>query len=384
MDNAGLYVHVPFCLKKCIYCDFYSTTDLSKQPAFFDALVAEWKMIVQNPPFGGFYFDTLYFGGGTPSVLRPRDLKRVVVQFLPWLAEKSEITCEVNPATLTGAQLEQYRKSGINRLSVGIQSFDDKNLAFLSRLHTAQEAVSFIKKVKSAGFENWGIDLIFGIPGQTEKTWRTGLQRAVDLGPRHVSVYALTVEEGTPLARAVRRNEVQPCPDEVEAGMYITALEVLGNAGYEHYEISNFSRPGYRSRHNQKYWNGTFYLGLGPSAHSFDGKNRWWNCSAIGDYLEEIKHSRLPVAERESLDDEQRLYEFLLLGLRQSRGIDLDRLLSRFPAVSDWENMADSDTPPFSPSPAGHLLTVYKKHLCLTRQGLLLYNTVCEKLAAGI
>ncbi|MBN1997883.1 radical SAM family heme chaperone HemW [candidate division KSB1 bacterium] len=247
MALAGLYVHIPFCIQKCCYCDFFSITDLSKKTTYLDALTIEWKMYLQNPPFGGFHFDTLYFGGGTPSVYDASDLKKIISRITPYLSQNVELTCEVNPATLSREQLARYRDIGINRLSIGVQSFHDQELAFLGRIHRAAEAEQFIQHVKSSGFENWGIDLIFGIPGQTIDSWRDSLRRTLALAPKHISLYGLTVEEGTPLASAVHSRRVRLCHEESERHMYLLALELLGKAGYEHYEISNFSLPGFRS-----------------------------------------------------------------------------------------------------------------------------------------
>jgi len=327
--TAGLYIHIPFCLSKCPYCDFYSVSSLSMLPAFLEVLFQEMELY--RGRIGP--CDTVYIGGGTPSLLNPGQLeailKRVQANFR--LLPNAEITLETNPADLDQASLAAIRALGINRLTIGCQSFDQAILAFLGRRHSANQAIDAIEAARSAGFANIGLDLIYGIPGQGMEAWMGTLRRALSFAPAHLSCYQLTVEPETPLGISFRQGAF-PLPDEIlQYDFFIKTAEMLEDAGYVHYEVSNFARDmTLASRHNQKYWDHTPYLGLGPSAHSFAANRRWWNYRSVDCYIAALKSGHLPVEASEGLTMEQLQLEALYLGLRTKRGIHLKDYAARY------------------------------------------------------
>jgi oxygen-independent coproporphyrinogen-3 oxidase len=326
---AGLYIHIPFCLSKCPYCDFYSVSSLSMLPAFLEVLFQEMELY--RGRIGP--CDTVYIGGGTPSLLNPSQfeaiLKRVQANFR--LLPNAEITLETNPADLDQASLASMRALGINRLTIGCQSFDQAILAFLGRRHSANQAINAIEAASSAGFINIGLDLIYGIPGQGMEAWMDTVRRALSFAPAHLSCYQLTVEPETPLGISFRQGAFL-LPDEIlQYDFFIKTAEMLEDAGYVHYEVSNFARDmTLASRHNQKYWDHTPYLGLGPSAHSFAANQRWWNYRSVDRYITALKSGNLPVAASEGLTMEQLQLEALYLGLRTKRGIHLKDYAARY------------------------------------------------------
>ena len=325
-QNAGIYVHIPFCVRKCPYCDFYSVTDLALKPRFLKALVAEMELISAEK----LCFDTLYIGGGTPSVYSHHDIGKIVNAISENfdLKPESEITIEVNPGTVAIEQLRGYRDAGINRINIGVQSFFQGNLDFLGRIHTASEARSAVTEAQRAGFQNIGLDLIYGLPDQPEGDWLENLKAAVDYDPTHLSCYTLTYEKGTPLYSDLNDERIQPLAEAKVRALFEATIDFLENHGYYQYEISNFARIGkngrpHVSRHNLKYWTLVPYIGLGASAHSFSENQRYWNVSDVADYIAAIESGRLPEAEREVLSREQQIIETIYLGLRTTAGIDL-------------------------------------------------------------
>ncbi|MEJ2655783.1 MAG: radical SAM family heme chaperone HemW [Desulfobacterales bacterium] len=336
---AGLYIHIPFCLKKCPYCDFYSVTDPSLQAPFLDALISEMALIEKN----ALIFDTLYIGGGTPSILDNVVLERIIEtarQHFNILSE-AEITLEVNPGTATLKRLKYYRKAGVNRINIGIQSFNPDHLCFLGRIHSARDAHTAVKWAQKTGYENIGLDLIYGIPGQTTASWLKDLQTAVELQPQHLSCYMLTYETGTPMHNDCQSRVFTPLPEHRVCELYETTVAFLDAHHYIQYETSNFAlesigKSGIKStlthvsRHNMKYWNFAPYIGLGPSAHSFIPPYRFWNHSSVKKYIRELAAGRLACAEKELLNQEQRLIEAVYLGLRQNSGIFLDGFEKKF------------------------------------------------------
>jgi oxygen-independent coproporphyrinogen-3 oxidase len=329
-EPGGLYVHVPFCRRKCRHCDFYSVTDVARLPAFVDAVLAEMAL-------AAFEFtvpcDTLYFGGGTPSLLPPADVARLIAAARTHfrLAADAEITLEANPGAVTPDTLAAYRRAGVNRLSIGIQSFDPDQLIRLGRIHTPAAAVAAVENARGAGFSNIGIDLIYGLPGQTEADWRRELERAAALEPAHISAYLLTWAPGTPLRRDRRRGRVQPPSEETAARLFDQTFDTLAEFGYPAYEISNFARsPELRSRHNQKYWRHAPYRGLGPAAHSFSPPERFWNHPSVRAYIAALRRGRAPTAGREILGVVELATEAMYLGLRRAAGIDAVEWRRRF------------------------------------------------------
>jgi oxygen-independent coproporphyrinogen-3 oxidase len=337
--DAGLYIHIPFCVKKCPYCDFYSITDGSLYPAFMNALISEMRM-TRDP---NLTFDTLYMGGGTPSVLDAKTIKKIIetarqsYEILP----HAEITLEVNPGTVSLKQFEGYRCSGVNRVNIGVQSFDPVNLQFLGRIHSGRDAHAALTWAQKAGFENLGLDLIYGIPNQTKKLWLKDLKLAIEFEPRHLSCYMLSFEPGTPLYNDLQEDRLKPLAESQVCELFETTLEFLSDHGYVQYEISNFAHKSInssglksaecnRSRHNMKYWNFIPYIGLGPSAHSFLEPKRYWNCADVEKYIQDLNAGRLPRAGEERLSMEQLMIEAIYLGLRQTKGILIDVFDKKF------------------------------------------------------
>lgn len=326
---AGIYVHIPFCLRKCPYCDFYSTTDLSLIPAFVAALTRE----IALTPGGLFRFDTIYIGGGTPTAPSPRMIGRILdalhrhYTILPG----AEITLEANPGAVDLVGLKAYRSAGVNRINIGVQSFREENLRFLGRIHSSEDSRRAMDQARKAGFDNLGIDLIHGLPNQTKDAWLEDLREAATREPEHLSCYMLTYESGVPLELDRRMGKFQPLADSTSAELFTTTIEFLEAGGYEQYEISNFARTrGHRSRHNRKYWSGAPYLGFGPSAHAFIPPERRWNRSDIGKYIRSLQAGELPPRESEIPTREQRMIETIYLGLRTTEGLRIDRFEAMF------------------------------------------------------
>ena len=372
---GGIYVHIPFCERKCPYCDFYSITDLSLRKGFIDALEREIEMT----DAGALHFDSLYIGGGTPSVLVSDDIGRVVDTVLEAFTFSAdvEITLEVNPGTVDSDKIGGYRQAGINRLNIGVQSFQNQHLKFLGRIHNSDEAEKSIALGRKAGFDNIGLDLIYGLPGQTREEWIGDLRRAVDFHPEHLSCYMLTYETGTPLDIDRQQGRVVPLPDADVGRLFEVTVEFLQDHGYRQYEISNFGAfkaPGGEpmvSRHNQKYWTFAPYLGFGPGAHSFVASERYWNHRDVGFYMQYLTDGRLPVEEKERLTGEQLMIEVIYLGLRMTRGIDLDKFTAMFNL--DFRQVFPETIAGFEKD---GLLTVSNGYCFLTRKGMALLDSI--------
>ena len=329
---SGIYIHIPFCERKCIYCDFYSIEKLGWIDSFVDSVLREIEIFKKESDFTETScFDTIYFGGGTPSLLKVSQVEKILNSLYKnfQISPNAEVTIEANPGTVDKEKLFSFKEVGINRLSFGVQSFFDEDLKFLGRIHTSKDAIECVKFAFEAGFENINIDLIFGLPGQSVKDWVKNLHKAIELGVPHISAYNLIVEKGTPLYELVRNDKVK-LPDENEqAEMYEMTMETLEGAGYIHYEVSNYAYEGFECRHNLKYWEYENYIGFGPSAHSFWANKRWWNVANLDKYLRAIGLDKLPIANFEILDSEKMMEEFIYLGLR-STGIDLNKFRAKF------------------------------------------------------
>ena len=323
MNKPGLYIHVPFCAGKCPYCDFYSTGDISLIPAWIDALEKEilfYKDTLNN-------FDTLYLGGGTPSFLSNNDLEKLIETVLNnfSFASDAEITIEANPGDLTPEKLKHFRALGFNRISLGVQSFDDDVLRFLNRRHTAKQAEKAVEDIRSAEFENLSIDLMYAVPGQDKAGWIKTLEKALFFSPEHFSCYQLTVKENTPFFERKAKGELEFNLGEEES--FLLTSDFLEENGYIHYEVSNFAKSeNLFSVHNRKYWQHAPYLGLGPSAHSFSDDMRWWNFSSASKYIDSLNKGDKPVEEKEIIGEKEKALEELFLGFRTKQGIDLDTL----------------------------------------------------------
>ena len=320
----GLYVHVPFCASKCHYCGFFSITSPLLRDDFVTAAVAE--AVRHRDAFDA--FDTVYLGGGTPTVLSDAQLSRLVdgLRDALRIARGAEITIEANPGDVTVDRLRTLQGIGFNRLSLGVQSFRDKELRFLGRRHTADQALAAFQAARDAGFDNVGIDLIWGVSTASEDHWRRVLDQAVALRPEHLSCYQLTIEGGTRLGHLQESGRLPNPAEDALVAQFLAMSEVLAAAGYEHYEVSNFALPGRRSRHNGKYWNHTPYLGLGPAAHSFNAHRRWWNVRSVDAYCLAVREGRAPTDGSEDLTDDQLRLETLALGLRTSDGVAMSVL----------------------------------------------------------
>lgn len=321
---AGLYFHIPFCLQKCRYCDFYSVPREAIPFAFVQAI--EKEIALRASLLSRESIRTLFFGGGTPSLLPPEWIERICNQVHRYysLEKELEITLEYNPKTGNAKWMKAYFQLAINRVSLGVQSFCDGSLCVLGRLHTAKEAIKTFHMLRDAGFTNINLDLIFGIPNETVNNFKKTIETALSLSPEHISLYALTLHSDTPLVRKIKEEKWILPEEETVCAMYEWAVSELKDAGYEHYEISNFARPGFRCQHNESYWNGTAYLGFGPSAHSFVGCQRFWNFSNFKKYIEALEKGQLPPGEEECLTPEQQRLEALALGLRKKEGVPLD------------------------------------------------------------
>ncbi len=320
--QGGIYIHIPFCVQKCIYCDFFSDTDLSLIPQYVKAVESE----IKNRAEPLVEISTVYFGGGTPSLLSVKDADLVLtaVQKSFTLLPDAEISFEVNPGTVNLTYLKELRKAGINRLSIGVQSFEESKLKFLRRIHTSSQAVKAVNDAEKAGFSHMSLDLIYGLPFETESMWLQDIENAVATNPDHLSCYMLAIEPSTPLDRYVSSGIVSPCDKDFILMLFRKTVPVLNDNQFEHYEISNFARGrAGRSRHNSQYWDRTSYYGFGASAHSYDGGSRSWNHSNIADFIKDIKSGRLPVQEVEILDTRQNKLETIMLRLRTLEGIDL-------------------------------------------------------------
>lgn len=314
---AGLYVHIPFCRSRCIYCAFYSSTALTLRQSYVDAVVREIQMR------GSTDIGTIYLGGGTPSQLSPGQLRQIfdVIYIYNKVMPDAEVTIEVNPDDVTPEFAAVLSELPVNRVSMGVQTFSDDRLRWLHRRHTAQQAASAVGWLRQAGIHNLSIDLMYGFPNETLEDWEDDIAAALSLNVEHLSAYCLTVEEGT----ALYQMHLPPLDEETERQMYYTLIERLEAAGYDHYELSNFARQGFRSRHNSSYWTGIPYIGIGAAAHSYDIGTRSWNVSDIGQYIDAVMKGQRPY-EEEVLDDDTRYNDMVTVALRTSEGLSLSLL----------------------------------------------------------
>ncbi|MEP6749947.1 MAG: radical SAM family heme chaperone HemW [Bacteroidota bacterium] len=326
---AGIYVHIPFCKKACHYCNFHFSVSLRNKNDFIAALLKE--IMLQKNYLQEEEVHSIYFGGGTPSILEKEDLLQVCKQLCSIfnIAPGAEITLEANPDDITFEHLTDWKAAGINRLSIGIQSFFEEDLLWMNRAHNAEQAKNCIMLAREAGFNNFSIDLIYGMPGLTDEKWQQNVETALALNIPHLSCYALTVEPGTALQKMIAQHKKQAIDTEKQARHFILLMDWLQQAGFEHYEISNFAKPGYRSRHNSSYWQGKKYLGLGASAHSFNGASRQWNIANNVLYIESLKENKIP-SEEETLTRIQQLNEYIMTSLRTLEGLNLNHVKTNF------------------------------------------------------
>lgn len=322
---AGLYIHIPFCKQKCHYCNFYSLATRKYRKEIFKALLKEIE--IQYQYLRGEKLETVYFGGGTPSLYDPELLEELIQKAISvfGISDSPEITLEANPDDIAPQWLGKLSKTSVNRLSIGIQSFHDPDLKYLHRVHTGSEALNVVGVAKEFGFNNLSLDLIYGIPTLSEVSWLENLKTAISFYPAHISAYALTVETGTALDHLIKRGKYRAVDDEKSQKHFNLLRDFLSGNGYEHYEISNFALPGKYAKHNTSYWTGEKYLGIGPSAHSFDKSSRQWNVSNIQAYLDGIDSGKLNF-EKEILTETQKINEYIMTSLRTMWGLDLHRI----------------------------------------------------------
>jgi oxygen-independent coproporphyrinogen-3 oxidase len=373
MALPGVYIHIPFCRSRCSYCDFATGTYESElAQRYVTALVQE--ISVARRPGGLTVVDSIYLGGGTPSLLSPSQLERIfdAVHRRFSVTATAEVTMEMNPGTVTPEKLRAYKAAGVNRASFGAQTFDDRELAKLGRRHTADDVRTTIEMLHQTGFDNVSFDLITGLPGQSMDDWKRNLDEAIKLRPEHLSLYLLEVHEGTPLADHIRRG-IQPKPDEdLAAEMYELMVERTATAGYEQYEISNFSQPGFESRHNSKYWTCDAVYGFGCSAHSYDGNRlRWSNERDASVYIDLVESGKTPIVDTTPLSENDVRSESVFLGLRLLRGVDLAEYRRRFGLDLRKENAGD-----IARLLDAGLIDIDNDLLRLTRHGALLSNEV--------
>ncbi len=360
---AGIYIHIPFCASRCIYCAFYSTTSLDLRQKYVEAVCHEAALRCSDD-----CINTIYFGGGTPSQLSFSQLQQIFEALYKYnkVSSNAEITIEANPDDISAAYAAALHQLPINRVSMGAQTFDDTRLKWLHRRHSSQQVGEAVARLRKAGIQNISIDLMYGFPHQTLTDWERDISAALSLGMEHLSAYCLSIEEGTPLHR---QKMCQP-DEELERQMYYTLIDRLAAAGFEHYEISNFARPGFRSRHNSSYWTGMPYIGLGAAAHSFDGHTRSWNIANIHRYIEAMAHGTR-LSDSEIIDGDTRYNDLLTTALRTREGLDLSLLSERqrTHCLRSAEKFIN-----------GNLLTKADGHLALTRHGLFVSDMVISDL----
>jgi len=344
----SLYVHIPFCKVKCTYCDFYSIVGRETAiPSYLESILAEIRESKDKLDLSDYHLDTIFFGGGTPNLLKPEFMDTLLETLLKVTqpGQDMEIGMEINPGEATLEDLKAYKEMGINRISIGMQSFQPHLLKFMSRIHTAEKSFRTFEAVREAGFKNVSADLIFAIPGQTRDEWIQDLERLVRMGPEHISTYSLTVEEDTALHRWVNAGHVKMLEESVDNGMYAWGRDFLETSGYPNYEISNHAKPGYECKHNLNYWTGVDYLGYGPAAHSFFNNNRSWNLRNLDAYMASSGNISAYKAGSEEITPQMAANEMILTRLRLARGLDLsayskisneDLLVNKADTISKW------------------------------------------------
>ena len=331
MIKAGLYIHIPFCKVKCVYCDFYSITKKEEQiPLFTQCLLKEIDSYKDYT--GKWTFDTIFFGGGTPSLLPAKYLEQILQKLHDTFntSKVKEITLEANPGEASLEHLKDIRKLGVNRLSMGFQSFDDKILKVLGRLHKSKDCFKTFKNARKAGFDNINTDMIFNIPDLSVENWKKDLNKLLELKPEHISAYSLTVEPSTKLFNLVKNGRLLMPLERIDIEQYLLTGDILSKHGYNHYEISNYSLNNKECKHNLHYWNLSPYLSFGPSAHSYNLSERWWNYRSLDKYINKISQNTLPVEGKEKLDYRDKYNELILNGLRLSKGVSIENAKNHF------------------------------------------------------
>ncbi|MCK9160366.1 MAG: radical SAM family heme chaperone HemW [Bacteroidaceae bacterium] len=370
----GIYLHIPFCKTRCIYCNFYSTTRDELITQYIQALCLELKL--RNNYLNGAPIETIYIGGGTPSQLSEKDFQLIfeTLQTYYDIDKCKEITLEANPDDLSTTYLSMLKRFPFNRISMGIQTFDDFSLKMLNRRHNALEAIEAVKNCRAAGFKNISIDLIYGLPGENIEKWENDLNQAIALQPEHISAYLLTYEKATPIYNMLQKHQISEVDEETSVQLFSLLIDKLQAAGYVHYEISNFCLPGYHSRHNSSYWESIPYLGCGPSAHSFNGNSREWNISSLDLYIKGIEEGHREY-EKEQLNLNTRYNEYIITSLRTMKGISLKALKEEYGNIL-WQYCLKMATPHLK----NKKMIIQKDYLHLTRTGIFISNGIISDL----
>ncbi len=371
---AGIYLHIPFCTQACHYCDFHFSTNTAIKTDLIHAMGEEISL--QQNYLQGEVLNTIYFGGGTPSLLNKKELSRLLdtIYHTHAVASDAEITVETNPDDLTLGKLSEFKSLGINRLSIGIQSFDDALLKYLNRIHHADTAIRSVEMARETGFENISIDLIYAIPGLANPVWQKNIAKAVELHPEHISAYTLTIEEKTAFGNWLARGKLKPVDETLAAEQFEILMEDLRKAGYAQYEISNFARPGFESRHNSSYWKGEKYLGVGPSAHSYNKMSRQHNINNNHQYVRSLREKIIP-CKIEILRKEDHINEYILTTLRTDRGCNIEKLKNDF----DYD-LLRLHAGYLEELKSRKLITIQDKFLKLTAPGRLLADKISSDL----
>ena len=373
---AGLYLHIPFCKSRCIYCGFYSTTSLSLQSQYTEAICKE--MTQRKDYITNHAINTIYLGGGTPSQLSFDNLQHITHYLYNTynVKQEAEFTIEVNPDDVNNEFIHNLKQLPINRISIGIQTFNDKLLKLIRRRHTASQAKDAIKSLKDNGFNNISIDLMFGFPNETIQEWENDIQQAIELDVQHISAYSLMFEEGTPLYAMLTNGKVEEIEEEKSLQMYQILIDRLSTAGYTQYEISNFCKSGYHSRHNSNYWNNTPYIGIGAAAHSFDGTSRQWNIDNLTEYIDGINNNKR-IYEIEELTTNQKYNERIMTRLRTMEGLNLNSLIKEF-GKDKYDYCIKAATKYIDDKKL--YINKDNNNMALTRQGLFISNQIMSDL----
>ncbi|MBC8214375.1 MAG: radical SAM family heme chaperone HemW [Candidatus Marinimicrobia bacterium] len=374
--TAGIYIHIPFCKSKCVYCDFYSVPNRTNEiSSYITSLLNEIELFSRLNKTS-WNFDTIYFGGGTPSLLKPIDIQMILTKLDTCfnLSKIKEISIEVNPGEISYNKLKDYYNLGINRLSIGCQSFDEKVLKFLRRIHSPLDSITTYHLAREVGFSNISLDLIYNIPNQNIDDWQEDLETAVGIAPEHISAYALTIEENTPLHTMIYKQKcVSKPPEDIGTEMFLLTHNYLEANKYSGYEVSNFAKQNQECKHNLHYWNLDTYLGFGPSAHSYNGKKRWWNANSLVEYRKMLQTNQLPILASEILSKSDKYNEAIMNGMRLKNGIQLDVL--RNLSNHNFDELLKS-----SQNKWGNFLLIENNYLKLTQAGRLFTDEISSEL----
>jgi oxygen-independent coproporphyrinogen III oxidase len=369
MKEVGLYIHIPFCKQKCSYCDFNSyVCDEDKVQSYIDALIKEIKMYNKQAQFK---FKTVFFGGGTPTFIHYKHIEAVMDEIKPYIVEDAEISMECNPGTVNLESLKEYKKMGINRLSIGLQAWQPELQKALGRIHNTEQFLTNLEQAREAGFENISADLMFALPGQSLEMWLETVERVASLGLKHISCYSLKVEEGTPFYNLYQRNELKLPEEELDREMYHNGIDLLNKKGLKQYEISNFAAPGYECKHNLIYWENKEYLGVGAGSHSKLDGVRFNNFKSIGAYIEQIDNKTVPIEEKNIITVEEDMWETIILFLRLNKGLDIHYFNNKYKV-----DFMDKYTSAINKIMKNKLAEIVDNHLVLTALGMDISNSV--------